>query len=181
MFNQNKKTQRIDDMRSENESNEMDNIPQFPNMNVDYFFTRAFNSFGVIKGEQFQVQQNDESDDSDSDLTQIVKTLRDEFDEIDDFENTVQHDTQTETETQHISNTQVYQNQTQVVNITPTNNTSNSGTDDCMMEHQFPKIGSGNYFPTWLFNDMVPEEVNQLPADITGQKLYTVTGANNDN
>ena len=105
----------------------------------------------------------------DSDSTQIVKTLRDEFDEIDDFENTVQHDTQTETETQHISNTQVYQNQTQVVNITPTNNTSDSGTDDCMMEHQFPKIGSGNYFPTWLFNDMVPEEVNQLPADITGQ------------
>ena len=51
-------------MRSENESDEMDNIPQFPRMNVDYFFTRAFNSFSVIKGEQFQVQQNDESDDS---------------------------------------------------------------------------------------------------------------------
>ena len=65
--------------------------------------------------------------------------------------------------------------------ITPTNNTSDSSTDDCMMEHKFPKIGSGNYFPTWLFNDMVPEEVNQVPADITGQKLYTVTGANNDN
>ena len=88
--------------------------------------------------------------------------------------NTVQHDTQRETETQHISNTQV-------VNITPTNNTSDSSTDDCMMEHQFPKIGSGNYFPTWLFNDIVPEEVNQLPANITGQKLYTVIGANNDN
>ena len=66
-------------MRSENESDKMDNIPQFPNMNVDCFFTRAFNSFGVIKGEQFQVQQNDESDDSDTDLIQIVKTLRDEF------------------------------------------------------------------------------------------------------
>ena len=63
-------------MRNENESDEMDNIPQFPNMNVDYFFTRAFNSYGVIKGEQFQVEQNDESDDSDSDLTQIVMILK---------------------------------------------------------------------------------------------------------
>ena len=90
-------------------------------------------------------------------------------------------ESQTETETtitQEISNTQV-------LNITPTSSmsitTSDSGTDDCMMEPQFPKIGSGNYFPTWLFNDMVPEEVNQLPADITGQKLYKVVGANNDN
>ena len=72
-----------------------------------------------------------------------------------------------------------------MLNIIPTSSmsitTSDSGIDDCMIEPQFPKFGSGNYFPTWLFSDMVPEEVNQLPSDITGQKLYKIVGANNDN
>ena len=129
----------------------------------------AFNSYSVIKTEEFQVEQNDDSDDSDS--TEIIKMLRDEFD---DFEDTIHDVVRRETETQNISNTQV-------INITLTNNTSDSSTDDCITDNQFPKIGSENYFPTWLFNNMVPKEVNLLPADITGQKLYTVTGTNNDN
>ena len=42
-----------DDIKTEDE---IDNIPQFPNINVDYFFTRAFNSYGLIKTEEFQVE-----------------------------------------------------------------------------------------------------------------------------
>lgn len=54
-------------------------------------------------------------------------------------------------------------------------------SDSCTDEPDFPKIGSGNYFLTWIFIDMLPEEVTQLPPNITGQKLYKVLGATNDN
>ena len=161
------------DIKSQDEFIEADNIQQIPNMEIENFFTRAINSYTVIKQEEFKVvKQNYESNNSDS--TQIVKTLRDELHEFDDFENTGEpsrQEFQTETETtitQEISNSQV-------LNITPTNSmsitASDSGTEDCIMEPQFPKFGSSNYFPTWLFNNMVPEEVNQPPADITRQKI----------
>ena len=54
------KKPKIDDIKSENELDEIHNIAQFPNMDVDYFFMRAFNSYDVIKTEEFQVEQNDE-------------------------------------------------------------------------------------------------------------------------
>ena len=125
-----------DDVKSENEFNECHNIQQILNMEIENFFTRAFNSYTVIKQEEFQViKQNDDSDDSGS--TQIVKRLRDEFPKFEDFENTRQRkrqESQTEIETtttQEIPNTQVF-------NITPTSSTgittSDSGTDDCMIE-----------------------------------------------
>ena len=95
------------------------------------------------------------------------------FTEFEHLENTRK---QTTYELQTETTIKQERSSTQVLNITPATSmsitTSDSGTDDCIMECEFPKFGSGNYFPTWLFNDMVPEEVNQLPADITGQKLY---------
>ena len=82
------------------------------------------------------------------DLTLRVKMLRDEFDEIYDFEDTIQDDIRRESQPQNISTSQVSPT-SQVVNITPTSNTTtDSVTDDCITENQFPKIGRGDYFPT---------------------------------
>ena len=51
-----------DDIKSEDEFNEGDNIQQIPNMEIENLFTRAFNSYTVIKQEEFKViKQNDES------------------------------------------------------------------------------------------------------------------------
>ena len=63
-----------DDVKSENEFNECHNIQQIPNMEIENLFTRAFNSYTVIKQEEFQVIKQNDSDDSGS--TQIVKRLR---------------------------------------------------------------------------------------------------------
>ena len=106
-----------------------------------------------------------------------MKTLKDEFDATDDEfplqYNTTSQESETTTTTSDMSSSE----NAQVLNITPTSMTT---SDSCSDEPDFPKIGIGNYFPTWIFNDMIPEEVTQLPPTITGQKLYKVVGATND-
>ena len=116
----------------------------------------------------------------DSDAPEILKTLKDEFDDIDEdyplqYNRTSQ---ESETTTTTTSDDMSSSENTQVLNIMPTSMTTNNS---CTDEPDFPKFGSGNYFPTWIFNDMVPEEVTSLPPNITGQKLYKVLGATNDN
>ena len=39
---------------------------------------------------------------------------------------------------------------------------------------KFPHIGSGNYFPVWLFDDMEPISVDQLLANVNGKKIYAI-------
>ena len=119
----------------------------------------------------------------DSDATEIVKTLKDEFGDIDDdfplqYKRTSQESETTTTTTTTTSDDMSSSKNAPVSNITPT---SMKTSDSWTYEPDFPKIGSGNYFPAWIFNDMLPEEVTQLPPNITGQKLYKVLGATNEN
>ena len=44
-------------------------------------------------------------------------------------------------------------------------------TDD----FSYVKVGRGNYFPLFLFQDIVPEKVAKVPYDINGTKVYEVS------
>ena len=37
-----------------------------------------------------------------------------------------------------------------------------------------PPVGSGNYFPVWLFKDVEPIHVDQLPHNVNGKKIYVI-------
>ena len=43
-----------------------------------------------------------------------------------------------------------------------------------------PPIGSGNYFPVWLFDDVELIHVDNLPHDVNGKKIFIIqTNAGN--
>ena len=44
-------------------------------------------------------------------------------------------------------------------------------TDDV----SYVKVGRGNYFPLFLFQDIVPEKVTEVPYVINGSKVYEVS------